>query len=71
MCPVSKLCCMRACSRATAACASRFLDRLIRQAPFDLESAHAGGGSESAAGFETACRRRGIALFAPPPRSPK
>ncbi len=70
VCPVSKLCCMRAYSRATATCASKFLDHLIRQAPFDLESVQVDGGSGSAAEFETACRRRGIALFALPPRSP-
>ncbi len=71
VCPVSKLCCMRAYSRATAACASTFLDRLIRQAPFDIESVQVDGGSESAAEFETACQRRGIELFVLPPRSPK
>ena len=70
VCPVSKLCCMRAYSRATAACASTFLDRLIRQAPFDIESVQVDGGSESAAEFETACQRRGIELFVLPPRSP-
>ena len=70
VCPVSKLCCMRAYSRATATCATRFLDRLIRQAPFDLESVRVDGGSESVAGFETACQRRGIALFVLPPKSP-
>ncbi len=71
VCPVSKLCCMRAYSRATAACASTFLDRLIRQAPFDIESVQVDGGSEFMAEFETACQRRGIALFVLPPRSPK
>ena len=38
VCPVSKLCCMRACSRTTVTCASAFLDHLIRQAPFPVES---------------------------------
>ncbi len=70
VCPVSKLCCMRAYSRATATCATRFLDHLIRQAPFDLESVQVDGGSESAAEFETACGRRGIELFALPPEAP-
>ena len=63
--------CMRAYLRATATCATRFLDHLIRQAPFDLESVQVDGGSESAAEFETACQRRGIALFVLPPRSPQ
>ncbi len=71
VCPVSKLCYMRAYSRATAACASTFLDHLIRQAPFDIESVQVDGGSEFMAEFETACQRRGIALFVLPPRSPK
>ncbi len=70
VCPVSKLCCMRAYSRATAACASTFLDHLIRQAPFDIESVQVDGGSEFMAEFETACQQRGIALFVLPPRSP-
>ena len=70
VCLVSKLCYMRAYSRATAACASKFLDHLIRQAPFDIESVQVDGGSEFMAEFETARRRRGIALFALPPRSP-
>ncbi len=52
MCPVSKLCCMRACSRAIATCASAFLDRLIRQAPFDIESVQVDGGSEFMAEFD-------------------
>ena len=71
VCPVSKLCYMRAYSRATATCATRFLDHLIRQAPFDLESVQVDGGSESVAEFEAACRQRGIALFVLPPKSPK
>ena len=71
VCPVSKLCYMRAYSRATAACASKFLDHLIRQAPFDIESVQVDGGSEFMAEFETACQRRGIELFVLPPRSPK
>ncbi len=57
-------------ARATATCASKFLDHLIRQAPFDIESVQVDGGSEFMAEFETACRRRGIALFVLPPRSP-
>ena len=65
MCPVSKLCCMR----ATAACASKLLDHLIRQAPFNIESVQVDGGSESAAEFETACQQRDIELFALPPKS--
>ncbi len=70
VCPVSKLCYMRAYSRATATCATRFLDHLIRQAPFNLESVQVDGGSEFMAEFETACRQRGIELFVLPPRSP-
>ncbi len=55
VCPVSKLCCMRAYSRATAACASKFLDHLIRQVPFPVESVQVDGGSESAVEFEHLC----------------
>ena len=50
---------------------SKLLDRLIRQAPFDIGPVQVDGGSEFMAEFETACQRRGIALFVLPPRSPK
>ena len=53
---VSKLCCMRAYSRATATYASKLLGHLIRQAPFVIESVQVDGGSESVAEFEIACR---------------
>ena len=71
VCPISKLCYMRAYSRATATCASKLLDHLIRQAPFNLDSVQVDGGSKFMAEFETACQRRGIELFALPPKSPK
>ncbi len=43
----------------------------MRQVPFEIESVQVDGGSESVVEFETACQRRGIALFVLPPKSPK
>jgi len=60
-----------AASRATAASAKRFLDRLIEQAPFEVRAIQVDGGSEFMADFEQACEDRGIELCVLPPRSPQ
>ncbi|MXZ38881.1 MAG: transposase family protein [Holophagales bacterium] len=60
-----------AASRATAASAKRFLDRLIEQAPFEVRAIQVDGGSESMADFENACDDRDIELCVLPPRSPQ
>ena len=60
-----------AASRATAASAKRFLDRLIEQAPFEVRAIQVDGGSEFMADFEQACAERGIQLCVLPPRSPQ
>lgn len=70
-CPISRLCFMRTYSRATATCAERFLNHLIAQAPFEIESIQVDGGSEFMAEFECACQQLGIALYVLPPKSPK
>ena len=56
---------------ATAAAATRFLEVLIARSPYAIRAIQVDGGSEFMAGFETACRQRGIRLFVLPPRSPK
>lgn len=58
-------------TRATAATAARFLDRLLERMPFPVNAIQVDGGSEFQAGFEGACQERGIRLFVLPPRSPK
>ncbi|MYG28968.1 MAG: DDE-type integrase/transposase/recombinase [Holophagales bacterium] len=47
-----------AASRATAASAKRFLDRLIEQAPFEVRAIQVDGGSEFMADFEQTCKDR-------------
>ena len=68
---VSRWATAMAASRATAASAKRFLDRLIEQAPFPIKAIQVDGGSEFMADFEKACAQRGIQLCVLPPRSPK
>ena len=57
--------------RATAATATHFLDILESRMPFPVKAIQVDGGSEFEAVFEEECQRRGIKLFALPPRSPK
>jgi len=58
-------------TRATATTAQDFLDRLLQRMPFPVKALQVDGGSEFEAGFEQACRERGLGLFVLPPRSPK
>ena len=58
-------------SQATATTATRFLAALQARSPFVIRAIQVDGGSEFMAGFEEACRERGIRLFVLPPRSPK
>lgn len=57
--------------RATAGTATAFLDTVQERMPFAVRAIQVDGGSEFMAGFEQACRDRGIRLFVLPPRSPK
>ena len=58
-------------SRATSACAAKFLDKVIEEYPFKIESVQVDGGSEFMKDFEQACQDKGIKLFVLPPRCPK
>ena len=58
-------------TRATSGLAARFLDTLQTQSPYPIRAIQVDGGSEFAGDFERECERRGIRLFALPPRSPK
>jgi len=62
---------IQAHSRASAACATDFLDTLQHRMPFPIRALQVDGGSEFAAQFEQACQQRGLHLFVLPPRSPK
>jgi putative transposase len=56
---------------ATAGNAKKFLDTLIKRAPFPIRGIQVDGGSEFMAQFEQACADKDIRLFVLPPRSPK
>jgi IS30 family transposase len=58
-------------SRASSACAAKFLDKIISTFPFPVVSIQVDGGSEFMKDFETACQEKNIPLFVLPPRSPK
>ena len=51
--------------------ASGFIDVLLKRMPFPIRAIQVDGGSEFQDTFERKCRKRGIKLFALPPRSPK
>ena len=58
-------------SRATAASATRFLDKMASRMPIPIKAIQVDGGSEFKSVFEAECQARGIKLFVLPPRSPK
>ena len=62
---------LEAHTRATAATAAGFLDRLVTRMPFPVRAIRVDGGSEFQAAFEETCQARGSRLFVLPPRSPK
>jgi len=68
---VSRLAVLGVRASATAGTAAAFLDELVARMPVPVEAIQVDGGSEFMAGFESACQRRGIALYVLPPRSPK
>lgn len=70
-CPVTVMTIMRAYTRANIRNAKRFLQYLIRQAPFTIHSIQVDCGSEFRDEFEAACEGIGIPLFVLPPKSPK
>lgn len=71
ICPVSRWAFAEVYSAATAHNARRFLEQLLAEAPFPLDSIQVDGGSEFMADFEAACRDLHIPLYVLPPRSPK
>lgn len=58
-------------NRATSGCAAKFLEEVIKEYPFKIESVQVDGGSEFMKDFEQACKEKNIKLFVLPPRSPK
>jgi len=62
---------LEAHTRATSRTASAFIDTLLERMPFPMKAIQVDGGSEFQDLFEAECQKRGIRLFALPPRSPK
>lgn len=58
-------------SCATSKIAAKFLDYLIKEMPFKINSIQADGGSEFMKDFEQACMEKNIELFVLPPKKPK
>ena len=71
VCPITKIVVEQAYSRACSNTASRFLEKIINDYPFKVNSIQVDGGSEFMGMFEKSCQSRDIALFVLPPRSPE
>jgi transposase InsO family protein len=69
--PVAKWTVGLAAHRATAASATRFLDKVLADMPFPVQAIQLDGGSEFKAEFESACQDRGITLYELPPKRPQ
>jgi len=70
-CPVAKWTLGLVAGRATAACATALLDKLLAEAPFPVRGIQVDGGSEFRAAFEQACQDRKLNLFVLPPKRPQ
>ena len=69
--PKSKYIQANAYSNATSRTAKRFLQELMKRAPFEILSIQVDGGSEFMLHFEEACADLGIELFVLPPCRPQ
>lgn len=61
----------QAYGNAKSRTAKRFLEELIKHAPFTIDSIQVDGGSEFMGEFELACQSLGLELIVLPPASPK
>lgn len=66
--PSSKFIHAKCYHQATSRNAKRFLEELIEQAPFPIQSIQVDGGSEFMQPFEGACQKQGISLYVLPPK---
>ena len=71
VCPVSKWCVLRVCSRAAIDHARRFSETLRREAPFPIRSLQVDGGPEFCDEFEQACQDLAIPLYVLLPKKPE
>jgi transposase InsO family protein len=70
-CPVAKWTVAGVAGRATANLTAVFLDKVVAEMPFAVTGIQVDGGSEFMAGFEQACRGKGLDLFVLPPKRPQ
>lgn len=70
-CPLSKVMVCDVYNTASSRNATLFLEKVIQDMPFDIESIQVDGGCEFMKDFEVACKELGIKLYVLPPRSPK
>jgi len=70
-CPISRISVVDVYRKATAFNASRFLENLLLEMPFEIKGIQVDGGSEFMKDFESLCAEKKIALYVLPPRSPK
>lgn len=70
-CPISKFIVAEAYSNASSSTAARFLEKVVTEMPFEVQSIQVDGGSEFMKSFERSCEERAIPLHVLPPRSPK
>ena len=68
--PVAKWTIGRVATRASADSAKALLDKLVAEAPFPIRGIQVDGGAEFMAGFEQACRDKGLELCVLPPKRP-
>lgn len=71
VCTVSRWNVADAFSAASAKTAKSFIDKLIKESPFQIRQIQVDGGSEFMAEFEEECKERGISLAVLAPKSPK
>lgn len=69
--PVTKIMVSNVYSNASSSTAARFLEKMIEDFPFKINSIQVDGGSEFMKDFEQLCQSKGIDLFVLPPKSPK
>jgi putative transposase len=69
--PVAKWTVGLVAGRATSACATTLLDKLVAEAPFPVRGIQVDGGSEFRAAFEKACQDKRLDLFVLPPKRPQ
>jgi putative transposase len=69
--PVAKWTVGLVAGRATSACATTLLEKLVAEAPFPVRGIQVDGGSEFRAAFEKACQDKRLDLFVLPPKRPQ